>query len=38
MTGEAIALYGLLGLGTALTIGLPLVLVGLAFKLIHLWS
>lgn len=38
MTAEVIASLALLGFGTSLTIGLPLVLVGLALKLVHLWK
>lgn len=34
MIAEAV----LIGFGTALTIGLPLVLIGYAWRLVHLWK
>ena len=38
MTDDLILDLLTLGLGTALTIGLPVVLIGIAWKLIHMWK
>lgn len=38
MTEEVLLSFLLLGFETSLTIGVPVVLIGIAWKLVHLWN